>query len=99
MGQLSITFNAGFNSRFEKYAVRAFKFRDYVPSPLSRQDSVMQLPETAFVNRIVITCDKLPSWPIQLRIDLPRGRRIFKGFYPDRGKMGHYKLLFDDAPR
>ena len=131
-------------------------------SPLSRQDSVMQLSETAFVNWIVITCDKLPFWPIHLkqttnlrvidifraiydtyaqpltedellyfgketigrceapfkqrcedgpefafaaekrgmlRIDLLRGRRIFKGLHPDRGKMGHYKLFFDDAPR
>jgi hypothetical protein len=122
----------------------------------------MQLSETAFVNWIIITCDKLPFWPIQikqptnlrvidifraiydtyaqpltqeelvyfgretigrcqaafklrcedgpelacvaerrgmLRIDLLRGRRIFKGLYPDRGKAGHYKLFFDDAPR
>jgi len=122
----------------------------------------MQLSETAFVNWIVITCDKLPFWPIQLkqttnlqvidifraiydtyaqpltqeefmhfgratigrceaafkqrcddgpelacvaerrgmlRIDLLRGRRIFKGLYPDKGKVGHYKLCFDDAPR
>lgn len=161
-GQPLITFDAGFNPRFEKYAVRAFKPGDYVSSPLSRQDSVMQLSETAFVNWIVITCDKLPLWPIQLqqttnlrvidifraiydtyaqpltqeefyhfgretigrceaafkqrcedgpelacvaekrgmlRIDLLRGRRIFKGLYPDRGKVGHYKLFFDDAPR
>jgi hypothetical protein len=157
-----VTFDAGFNPRFEKYAVRVFKPGDYVSSPLSRQDSVMQLSDAAFVNWIVITCDKLPLWPIQLhqttnirvidifraiydtyaqsltqeeylhfgreiigrceaafkqrcedgpelacvaekrgvlRIDLLRGRRIFKGLYPDRGKMGHYKLLFDDAPR
>lgn len=122
----------------------------------------MPLSETAFVNWIVITCDKLPFWPIQvkhstnlrvidifraiydtyaqpltqeelayyggetiarcgaafkqrcedgpelafvaerkgiLRIDLLRGRRIFKGLSPDRGKEGHYKLFFDDAPR
>ena len=161
-GQPLITFDAGFNPRFEKYAVRAFKPGDYVSSPLSRQDSVMQLSETAFVNWIVITCDKLPFWPIQLkqttnlrvidifraiydtyaqpltqeeflhigretigrceaafkqrcedgpelacvaekrgmlRIDLLRGRRIFKCLHPDRGKMGHYKLFFDDAPR
>ena len=162
-GQPLITFDAGFNPRFEKYAVRVFKPGDYVSSPLSRQDSVMQLSETAFVNWIVITCDKLPFWPIQLqqttnlrvidifraiydtyaqpltpeeyshfgretigrcqaafkqrcedgpelvacvaerrgmlRIDLLRGRRIFKGLHPDRGKVGHYKLLFDDAPR
>ena len=161
-GQPLITFDAGFNPRFEKYAVRAFKLGDYASSALSRQDSVMQLSETAFVNWIVITCDKLPFWPIQLqqttnlrvidifraiydtyaqpltpeeflhfgreyigrceaafkqrcedgpelacvaerrgmlRIDLLRGRRIFKGLYPDRGKVGHYKLFFDDAPR
>lgn len=121
----------------------------------------MQLSETAFVNWIVITCDKLPLWPIKLkqttnlrvidifraiydtyaqpltqeelmyfgkdtiarceaafkqrcddgpelaclaekkgmlRIDLLRGRRIFKGLYPDRGQLGHYKLVFDDGP-
>jgi hypothetical protein len=161
-GQPLITFDAGFNPRLEKYAVRAFKPGDYVSSPLSRQDSVMQLSQTAFVNWIVITCDKLPFWPIQikqstnlrvidifraiydtyaqpltkeeylhfgretmerceasfkqrcedgpelaclaekrgiLRIDLLRGRRIFKGLYPDRGKVGHYRLFFDDAPR
>lgn len=142
--------------------MRALKPGDYVSSPLSRQDSVLQLSETAFVNWIVITCDKLSFWPIQLkqttnlrvidifraiydtyaqpltpeeilyfgretigrcepyfkqrcedgpelacvaerrgilRIDLLRGRRIFKGLYPDRGNMGHYKLFFDDAPR
>lgn len=122
----------------------------------------MQLSETAFVNWIVITCDKLPLWAIKLkqttnlrvidifraiydtyaqpltqeeliyfgreavercgaafkqrcddgpelaclaekkgmlRIDLLRGRRIFKGLYPDRGNAGSYKLFFDDAPR
>jgi hypothetical protein len=161
-GQPLITFDAGFNPRLEKYAVRVFRPGDYVSSPLSRQESVMQLSETAFVNWIVITCDKLPLWPIQLkhstnlrvvdifraiydtyaqpltqeelvyfgretiarcaaafkqrcedgpelacvaerrgmlRIDLLRGRRIFKGLYPERGKEGHYKLFFDDAPR
>jgi hypothetical protein len=161
-GQPLITFDAGFNPRHEKYSVRAFRPGDYVSTPLSRQESVMQLSETAFVNWIVITCDKLPLWPIQLqqttnlrvidifraiydtfaqpltqeefmyfgrdtirrceaafqqrcedgpdlaflaekkgmlRIDLLRGRRIFKGLYPDRGKVGHYKLLFDDGPR
>lgn len=122
----------------------------------------MQLSETAFVNWIVITCDKLSLWPIHLkqttnlrvidifraiydtysqpltqeelryfgretierceaafkqrcddgpelaclaerkgmlRIDLLRGRRIFKGLYADRGQVNHYKLFFDDAPR
>ena len=161
-GQPLITFDAGFNPRLEKYAVRAFKPGDYVSSPLSRQDSVLQLSQSAFVNWIVITCDKLPLWPVQfkqttnirvidifraiydtyaqpltreeflhvgretigrceaafkqrcedgpelaciaekrgmLRIDLLRGRRIFKGIYPDGGKIGHYKLVFDDAPR
>jgi len=122
----------------------------------------MQISETAFINWIIITCDKLPRWPIQLkqatnlrvidifraiydtyaipltqeeliyfgkeaigrcepafkqrcedgpelaciaerkgmlRIDLLRGRRIFKGLYPDRGNVSHYKLCFDDGPR
>jgi hypothetical protein len=161
-GQPLITFDAGFNPRLERYAVRALRPGDYVSSPLSRQESVIQLSETAFVNWIVITCDKLSLWPIQLkqttnlrvidifraiyeayaqpltqeellyfgretigccaaafkqrcedgpelaciaerrgmlRIDLLRGRRIFKGLYPERGKAGHYNLLFDDAPR
>ena len=161
-GQPLITFDAGFNPRLEKYAVRVLKPGDYISSPLSRQDSVMQLSETAFVNWIVITCDKLSFWPIHLkqsanlrvidvfraiydtyaqpltkeelvyfggetigrceayfkqrcedgpdlayvaerkgmlRIDLLRGRRIFKGLYPDRGNAGHYKLFFDDAQR
>jgi len=161
-GQPLITFDAGFNPRFEKYAVRALKAGDYASSPLSRQDCVMHISETAFVNWIFITCDKLPLWPIHLklptnlrvidifraiydtyslpltqeelihfgkeiigrcdaafkqrcndgpelaciaekrgmlRIDMLRGRRIFKGLYPDRGRAGHYKLVFDDGPR
>ncbi|KAF8804622.1 hypothetical protein BYT27DRAFT_7194241 [Phlegmacium glaucopus] len=122
----------------------------------------MHLSETAFVNWIIITCEKLPLWPIELkqttnlrvidifraiydtyaqpltqeeliyfgrstiercagafkqrcedgpelaclaetkgmlRIDLLRGRRIFEGLYPDRGNIGHYKLVFDEPPR
>ncbi|KAF8157910.1 hypothetical protein B0H34DRAFT_434552 [Crassisporium funariophilum] len=31
-----------------------------------------------------------------LRIDLLRGRRIFKGLVPIRGKPMHYELLFED---
>ena len=34
-----------------------------------------------------------------LRIDLLRGRRIFKGLYPDIGQVNSYKLFFDNVPR
>lgn len=153
-----IWFDAGFNPRLKKYAIKAK--RGPVFTPLTREEETMLIAPNECIHHITIINRKLDRWPIHihlpyeirvidvfraihdmyaqpltnkeidsigaeaiarcgrawkqrcedgpdfthneekkglLRIDLLRGRRIFKGLIPIRGQGDTYELLFDEG--
>ncbi|KAF8886238.1 hypothetical protein CPB84DRAFT_1787745 [Gymnopilus junonius] len=60
-----VYYDAGFNPRIPRYAVKVR--RDLINEPLTREEEVMPVSVSATIRSMTIICKKLPRWPIYLR--------------------------------
>ena len=75
-----IYFDAGFNPRIPRYAVKAK--RGPVYERLTREEEVMRVSTNAGIMSMTIVCQKLPRWPIYIkRSDNIRVIDVFRAIY------------------